>query len=76
MRLVERPRQLAELLVMLVLSAALLGGEGICAILFFHWISGLRLGVDEKNKHGLNVSASSRLGGLAVFMVAIVLIVW
>jgi len=74
-RLVERPRQLAELLVMLVLSAALLGGEGICAILFFHWISGLRLGVDEKNKHGLSVSASSRLGGLAVFMVAIVLIV-
>ena len=63
-----------KMLLMFLFSGVTFGATGLGAMLLMILLSSTHLGKDASAKHGISVSESSRLGGLAIAIVVIIYI--
>ena len=68
-------RDARKLLVALLLAAICFGLAGILGMLFMQWLMRQNYAADSVAKHGISTKPSSRLGGVAIFVVTSVLMV-
>ena len=70
----KKDHAFAQLAIMILLAGAGFGMAGVVAILFYHWLALQRTAVDSADKHGISVVQSSRLGGVAIVLTTLGLI--
>ena len=63
-----------KILLMLLFSGVTFGVTGLGAMLLMILLSGTHLGEDASDKHGISVTESSRLGGLAIAIIVMIYI--
>ena len=61
-------KDLVKLSVMLLLATVFFGLTGLIVMLFFQWITLQSYAADSADKHGISQVSASRLGGLAIFI--------
>ena len=61
-------RDLAKLSVMMLLSVILFGLSGLVIMIFLQWITRQSYAQDSIDKHGISRVSASRLGGAAIFI--------
>ena len=61
-------KDLVKLSVMLLLATVFFGLTGLIVMLFFQWITFQSYAADPTDKHGISQVGASRLGGLAIFI--------
>ena len=61
-----------KILLMLLFSGVTFGVTGLGAMLLMILLSGTHLGEDASDKHGISVTESSRLGGLAIAIIVMI----
>jgi UDP-GlcNAc:undecaprenyl-phosphate/decaprenyl-phosphate GlcNAc-1-phosphate transferase len=59
---------------LLVGSVFIGGGVGLCCFFLTHVLSKLRFGVDHANKHGISHQDGSRLGGIAIALTLLLVV--
>ena len=61
-------KDLAKLSVIMLLAVIFFGLTGLIVMLFFQWITLRSYAADAADKHGISQVSASRLGGLAIFI--------
>ena len=61
-------KDLAKLSVIMLLAVIFFGLTGLIIMLFFQWITLRSYAADAADKHGISQVSASRLGGLAIFI--------
>ena len=68
-------RDVRKLLVALLLATIFFGLAGMLGMLFMQWLVHQNYAADSVAKHGISTKPSSRLGGVAIFVITSVLMV-